>query len=94
MSKIILPTPAMRAKYERTYVPARDPVGVCDTYDPKTGRPITIDLLRCVHCARYFENYKGRIMGWCFNCNGHSCGRDNCMKCEGKSPLVNRSGRA
>jgi hypothetical protein len=57
------------------------PHGTVILTDKFSGKETHHDTLQCCHCMRHWIVVKGsgKRRGWCFRCNGPTCGADACM---------------
>lgn len=60
----------------------RNPHGTVILTDVASGKETHHDTHQCVHCMQHFLVIKGSGVrrGWCFLCNGPTCGADSCME--------------
>lgn len=51
--------------------------------DPLTGNTYERETRQCSHCGRHwiFEPGSGKKRGYCYACNGLTCGADECNPC-------------
>jgi hypothetical protein len=61
--------------------PAHSKVGTITETPHDGGRPITSDLVCCVHCGYIwvFRPGSGKRRGFCYRCNGFLCGHAACV---------------
>lgn len=62
----------------------RRPAGFLTLVDDDTGMALMESGLRqCVHCQFTWQHQPGSgiLRGFCFRCNGHTCGKVACMDC-------------
>lgn len=69
----------------------RRPAGFLTVVDSLTGKVLMeAGLRQCVHC-QYTWTYRpgsGILRGFCFRCDGHTCGGVACMDCYPKEQRV------
>lgn len=58
----------------------RRPAGYVEVTSPDFPTPQGGETLMCVHCQMHWvvEPGSGRRRGWCWKCNGPTCGKYNC----------------
>ena len=70
---------------------SNNPVGIVLITDIDTGKTLWEGEVRqCKHC-QYTWKYKpgsGNLRGFCWKCNGHTCGRKQCESCYHKEKRV------
>lgn len=62
----------------------KNPAGFLTVVDNETGKVIMeAGLRQCIHCQYtwIYQPGSGILRGFCFRCNGHTCGRVACQDC-------------
>lgn len=69
----------------------RHPAGIITITDRETGNIVREGMLRtCVHCGFIWTHRPGSgiLRGFCQNCSGFSCGKQQCWNCYPKEQQI------